>query len=172
MRRNVLGFYSPPSMLSGLPDGVAGTRATLKAMARLVKQYKKDPGINLLALDLTRGLASYDNVGEIRRLQRFVRDAVRYVMDVDGVETLRTPLVTLEYEAGDCDDKAVLFCTLAATIGYPVQFVAVGFDGESFSHVLAATKLGTRWIPCETIMPGVDIGWFPPKANPVMAWNI
>lgn len=159
-------------MLSGLPDGVAGTRATLKRMAALVKQYKKDPGLNLLALDLTRGLASYDSLGEIRRLQRFVRDQIRYVMDVEGVETLRTPPVTLEYAAGDCDDKSVLLCTLAATIGYSTQFIAVGFDGENYSHVLGAVKLGTRVIPCETIMPGVDIGWFPPRADPVLPWNI
>ena len=159
-------------MLSGLPDGVAGTRATLKRMASLVKQYKADPGINLLALDITRGLASYDHIGEIRSIQRFVRDAIRYVMDVEGVETLRTPPVTIEYEAGDCDDKAVLLCTLAATIGYQTQFIAVGFDGENFSHVLGAVKLGTRCIPCETIVPGVEAGWFPPRSNPVLPWNI
>ncbi len=159
-------------MLSGLPGGVAGTRATLKTMARLVKQYKVDPGINLLALQLTKGLRSYDHVGEIRALQRFVRDSIRYVMDVEGVETLRTPPVTLEVQAGDCDDKSVLLCTLAATIGYPVLFIAVGFDGETFSHVMAAVKLGTRIIPCETIMPGYDIGWFPDEADPVMQWHI
>lgn len=159
-------------MLSGLPDGVAGTRATLKAMAQLVRQYKKDPSINLLALDLTRGLPSYDHVGEINRLQLFVRDKIRYVMDVDGVETLRTPLVTLDYAAGDCDDKSVLLCTLLATIGYQCQFLAVGFDGETFSHVMAAVKMGTRCIPCETIVPGAGVGWFPNGADPVLPWNI
>lgn len=159
-------------MLQGLPGGVAGTRATLKQMARLVKEFKKDPSINLLALDITRGLRSYDHVGEIRALQRFVRDSIRYVMDVDGVETLRTPAVTLEYEAGDCDDKSVLLCTLAATIGYPVLFIAVGFNGMDYSHVMAGVKLGTRCIPCETIMPGKDIGWFPDGADPVLPWHI
>lgn len=163
---------SPPSMLQGLPDGVAGTRATLKAMARLVKQYKTHPGINLLALEITRGLASYDHLGEIRALQRFVRDEIRYVKDVEGVETLRTPPVTVQYAAGDCDDKSVLLCTLAATIGYPTQFLAVGFDGVNYEHVLGAVKLGTRCIPCETILAGVDIGWFPPQANPVLPWNV
>lgn len=167
-----LGYVTPPSMLQGLPDGVAGTRATLKLMARLVKQYKKDPTINLLALRLTRGLPSYDSQGEITRLQNFVRDEIRYVMDVEGVETLRTPLVTLEYEAGDCDDKAVLLCSLLSTIGYPTQFIAMGFDGQSFSHVMAAAKLGTRCIPCETIVAGVGPGWFPNGANPILPWNI
>lgn len=168
----MLGLVAPPSSLSGIPSGEAGTIVTLKCMARFVREYKKNPTINLLALDLTRGLRSYDNAGEVRALQRFVRDKIRYVMDPDGVEAVRSPLVTLEYEAGDCDDKSVLMCALAATIGYPVCFLAIGFDGESYSHVLAAVKLGTRCVPCETIMPGADIGWFPPAANPVLPWNI
>lgn len=159
-------------MLSGIPDGVAGTRATLKAMSRLVREFKKDPTINLLALELTRGLDSYDHHGEVRRLQNFVRDQIRYVMDVDGVETLRTPLVTLQYEAGDCDDKATLLCAMLATIGHTCQFIAVGFDGQTFSHVMAAVRLGTRVIPCETIVPGVDPGWFPNGTDPVLPWNI
>jgi transglutaminase-like putative cysteine protease len=163
---------APTAVLSGIPDGVAGTRATLKAMARLVKQFKKDPSINLLALDLTRGLRSYDSAAEVQALQRFVRDDIRYVMDVDGVETLRTPLVTLEYEAGDCDDKATLLCTLLATIGYACQFIAVGFEPGEFSHVLAAVRLGTRSVPCETILPNAPVGWYPAGVQNELVWNI
>lgn len=168
----MLGRVAPPSVLAGIPDGVAGTRATLKAMARFVKTYKKDPSINLLALRLTQGLASYDKAGEVGRLQAFVRDQIRYVEDVEGVETVRTPPVTLEYQAGDCDDKATLLCTLLATIGYSCQFIAIGFDGENFSHVLSAVRLGNRFIPLETIVPGVGPGWFPNGANPILPWNI
>jgi transglutaminase-like putative cysteine protease len=159
-------------MLQGLPDGVAGTRATLKAMARYVKTYKKNPTINLLALELTRGLPSYDYRGEVNRLQNFVRDSIRYVQDVDGVETLRTPLVTLDYEAGDCDDKATLLCTLLATIGHQCQFIAIGFEENTFSHVMAAARLGTRVIPCETIVAGVGPGWFPNGVKALLPWNI
>jgi transglutaminase-like putative cysteine protease len=168
----VLGLYTPPSMLQGLPDGVAGTRATLKAMARYVKEYKKNPTINLLALDLTRGLPSYDYLGEVTRLQNFVRDEIRYVQDVDGVETLRTPLVTLDYQAGDCDDKATLLCSLLATIGHACQFIAIGFEDNVFSHVMAAARLGTRCIPCETIVAGVGPGWFPNGVRATLPWNI
>jgi len=159
-------------MLAGIPEGVAGTRATLKIMARLVKQFKKDPTINLVALEIVRNVQGYDKYGEIRALQHYVRDKIQYRDDVEGVETIRTPLVTLQYAAGDCDDKATLLCALLATIGFSTQFIAVGFDGQEFSHVMAAARLGTRCIPCETILPNVEPGWFPHNANPVLPWNI
>ncbi len=159
----MLGRLTPASNLSGIPDGVAGTRATLRVMSRLVKQFKVDPGINLYTLDLLRNMnvRQYDEAGEIRALQNFVRDAIAYRKDILDVETVRDPTVTLEYAAGDCDDKAVLLCTLAATVGYETEFIAIGFDGEYFSHVMGAVRLGTRWLPCETIVPGVGPGWFP-----------
>jgi hypothetical protein len=167
-----LGFVSPPAMLAGLPDGVAGTRATLKMMARLVRQYKKDPGINLTALEITRGIESYDTAAEVTALQHFVRDRIKYRMDVEGVETLRTPPVTLQMEAGDCDDKATLLCTLLATIGYSCAFFAVGFNGVDFSHVLAGVRLGSGYVPLETIVPGAEPGWFPPGADPTLTYYI
>ncbi len=141
-------------------------------MANFVKAYKVDPGVRLLAQQLTRNLKSYDTQGEIAALQQFVRDQIRYVQDVDGVETLQTPAYTLQVGSGDCDDKATLLGALLASIGFPVQLIAVGFDGVNFSHVLAAAKLGTRWIPLETIVPTVGPGWFPNNANPILPWTV
>ncbi len=141
-------------------------------MATLVKAYKTDSGIRSLAQQLTARLASYDNAGEVTALQHFVRDRVRYVGDVEGVETLQTPVYTLQAGSGDCDDKAVLLNTLLASIGFSTLFYAIGIAGAPFSHVLAGVKLGTRSIPLETIVPGAEPGWMPPDANPVMPWNI
>ena len=160
-----------PSRLGSIPSGDAGVRATLKAMAGLVKQYKTDAGINTLALQITHGVASYDKAGEITALQHFVRDRITYRQDVEGVETLRTPVKTLQVAAGDCDDKSVLLDTLLATIGFKVMFFAIGLNGQPFSHVLAGVRVGTRTIPLETIVPGAEPGWMPP-ATSVFPWNV
>lgn len=169
----MLGFVQPVYSLSGIPDGVAGTRATLKIMSRLVKQFKVDPGLNLFAGDLlgSMGVPQYDEAGEVRALQAFVRDAITYRKDIFDVETVRDPIVTLEHRFGDCDDKSVLLCTLAATMGYETAFIAIGFDGEYFSHVMGCVRLGTRWVPCETIKPGVGAGWFPPGVKNVYTYR-
>lgn len=137
-------------VLGALPSGPAGVRATLKIMKRWRDQYKTNPTIRNLALQLTTGLPQKDHRGEIERVHAFVRDSIRYVRDVAGVETLQTPLKTLELRAGDCDDKSTLIATLLASIGYPTRFVAVGFAPGRFSHVFAEVRRGTAWIALET----------------------
>lgn len=141
-------------------------------MAAFVKRYKVDPSIRMLAQQITRGLKSHDELAEVTALQHFVRDRIRYVKDVDGVETLQAPPYTLKMQSGDCDDKAILLATLLGSVGYPAQFIALGFNGRDFTHVLTAVKLGTRFIPLETIVNGAEPGWFPKGANPVLPWNI
>ena len=162
----------PPATLSGLPSGDAGVRATLKQMAALVRQYKTDSGIRLLAQQITANLASHDTGGEVTAIQHFVRDRVRYVKDVRDVETLQTPVYTLQSGSGDCDDKATLVNTLLAAIGYPTLFFAVGIKGGPYQHVLGGVKMGTRTIPLETIVANVEPGWMPPNAYPVLPWNV
>lgn len=163
---------SPPTLLSGLPEGVAGAKATLKAMADIAKRYKTDGGMRTLALSITRQLPEHDDRAEITALQHFVRDRIRYVRDVEGVETLQTPPYTLQMGAGDCDDKSILLATLLMAVGYKPQFLAVGINGGFFSHVLAAVRLGTRVIPLETIVPGAEPGWMPPNVTAVLPWNL
>jgi transglutaminase-like putative cysteine protease len=112
--------------------------------------------IRSLALDLAgrgygtaRGLAQKDFTGEARRLFTFVRDQIRYVRDIDGVETLHAADWVLKLRAGDCDDKAILLAALLLSIGHTVRFKAVAFDPGEFTHVWSQTCLGGRWVDME-----------------------
>jgi transglutaminase-like putative cysteine protease len=178
-----MGYYpqrSRPSKLSGIPSGDAGVRATLTAMAKIVRQYKVDANIHELARRLTAALPPQNTAGAtplyLATLQQFVRDKIRYVMDTDGVETLQTPDYTLSIMAGDCDDKSILLATLLASVGYPPMFFAVGTHGQPYSHVLAGARIGTRQIPLETIIPagnpGANPGQMPPGVTSCLPWNI
>lgn len=93
-------------------------------------------------------------------MHRYVRDNIRYVRDVRRVETLQTPLRTLENASGDCDDKATLFAALAESIGFATRFVAYGREPARFSHVIAEVRHGDRWLGAETTEP-VALGWRP-----------
>lgn len=134
-------------------------------MRRYVLEYKKDIGIVTLARQLIEtvpGTANGKNYRDfVRALQHFVRDQIRYVPDVDGVETLQTPTRTLQIRTGDCDDKSTLLAALLASIGLATRFIALGFKGGPYSHVMVQVKLGTRWIPLETIVDEKEPGWFP-----------
>lgn len=144
-----------------IPNGNAGIRATLKIMSSLVKESKSAMPIRELALSLTSDLRQKDYAGELKRIHRFVRDNIRYIKDIHGVETIQTPEQTLRLGAGDCDDKSTLVASLLESIGHPTRFLAVGFGGDKVSHVLVQTKIGNKWICVECTEP-VEIGWYPP----------
>lgn len=138
---------------------------TLKLMRKITRQYKTDPAIRQIALRVVQGCPERDWQCEITRLFEAVRDQIRYVRDVRGVETIATPMRTLNWQQGDCDDKAVLLATLLESIGHPTRFVALKFNGQrDFSHVLLETRTGRGWLPLDTIVPK-PAGWYPPEPS-------
>jgi len=147
--------------LGELPRGEPGTAETLRLMRSLANQYKRDSSIREAALSLVAGLRPKDWAGEIRTIFEYVRDQIRYVRDVQGFETLQTPPVTMDLEAGDCDDKSMLLAALLGAIGHPTRFVAVGYQSPgAYSHVYVETRLGTRWVALDATMPH-PVGWTP-----------
>jgi Transglutaminase-like superfamily len=170
-----------------IPGGLGGVRRTLRLMVDVASTFKTDLHVRTLAVCLVGGRVvtlvdgrqvryplcrPKDYVAELRCLHAFVRDCVRYVRDIEGVETLQTPVQTLNVLAGDCDDKAMLFNALAGSIGFQTRFAAIGVRGEPFSHVMAQALLESwgQFVNAETILtdPPVELGWEPPDATEVM----
>jgi hypothetical protein len=170
-----------------IPGGLGGVRRTLQLMVHVASTFKTDLHVRTLAVCLVGGRVVTLNTGtqvryplcrpkdywaELCCLHAFVRDHVRYVRDVVGVETLQTPIQTLNVLAGDCDDKAMLFCALAGSIGFETRYAAIGVHGEPFSHVMAQALLENagQYVNAETILtdPPVELGWEPPDATEVM----
>lgn len=127
--------------------------ATLKLMKRLTKAGKINIDIRQLAMRLAKPNGQKNWIGEVANIHKFVRDKIRYIKDVRGVETIQTPEKTLELGQGDCDDKSILTASLLESIGHPTRFVAVGFHPAGFNHVYVETKIGTKWIAVETTEP-------------------
>ncbi len=155
-------FLSSPvtSTLQMIPDGVRGIDATLTAMSRIVKDYKKSMTVRGLAVALCAECQQKDWSCEVRSLHAFVRDEIRYINDICDVETIHTPEVILAQRAGDCDDKSILLACMLESIGHPTRFVAIGFSPNVFSHVYVETKIGNNWIPLETT-EDVEMAWEP-----------
>jgi len=162
---------APRATLKSIPSGVEGVRATLKEMQRLVKEYKKHDSIRSLAAELVSPLQQKNFEGEIRRLFNYVRDNIRYLRDIHGVEVLQSPPETIRRGYGDCDDKATLLATLLAAIGHHTRFVAVGKVPGKFSHVYLEVRSGPSWVALETTEP-VGVGWKPRNvATRMFAYN-
>lgn len=141
------------SQLLAIPSGPAGTRATLEIMRELIRKYKKTLPIRQLAVSLTRGLRHKDYLKEAARIHRYVRDSIRYIKDIRGVETVQTPLKTIEIGQGDCDDKATLAAALMESIGHPTRLVAIGFRPGKFAHVYVEAQIKGAWVAMETTEP-------------------
>lgn len=159
-----MSYYATvPHALNDLPLGNE-IRATLKSMAKLAKDGGKDVGVITLARQCLRqnSVAARDAPGEIRCLQGWVRDHIRYTRDPRDAEMVQTPQRTLQIGTGDCDDQATLLAALLLSIGYTPSFMALALNGQDFSHVLSQVRMGSQWVPLETILPGVQPGWLPP----------
>lgn len=158
------GIQTPTTArLEGIPSGRAGVVATLDHMSAIIRAGRSSMPVRTLAIELTHRLPQKDYLAELQALFYFVRDRIRYIKDVAGLETLQTPDKTLELGAGDCDDKSILLASLLQSIGHESRLVAVGFMPGRFSHVYVEGKLGAKWIPMETTEPR-PFGWYPQNA--------
>lgn len=161
------GGSSPTvARLMGISDGPAGAAQTLTQMRQLVQDAIRDPSqrVRELALQI---IPSSAWVAQIRSIQQWVQNHIRYVQDPPDVELVQTPQKTIEYAAGDCDDQSVLTAALLTATGHPSRFLAMGFHGGPLAHVVTQTKIANTgsdvrdWVAVETIQPR-PLGWLPP----------
>jgi transglutaminase-like putative cysteine protease len=132
----------------------------------LVYSGSYEPMVRRVVVDLMRGLHRDDHAERLVRLHRFVRDSVPYHRE--SIEMFHHPTQTLT-EGGDCDDHALLLCSLAWCVRYPFQIETVG-DPEAPAHYCCALGFpphddpagdaNTEWRYFETIvdaLPGEHI---------------
>jgi hypothetical protein len=129
-------------------------------MRKLIRLYSRDANIRRLALIATAGLPSRDYQAEAAAIWKLVRARVRFVRDIKDLETLQTPLATLQQAGGDCDDHATLTGALLASLGHTVaiKIVDVG-DGTGsgrpagYSHVYLVDNIRGVPFPLDTTDP-------------------
>lgn len=162
----------PTAELRTIPSGTAGTRATLQIMRQLVRRYKKSVPVRQLALSIIDRVRGHKNFyDQVSAIHEYVKNNIQFVKDVNGIETLATPLKTIEYRKGDCDDQAVLIASLLESIGHPTRFIAVrpSVFGP-YVHVYVETRIGSKWVPVETTEQW-PMGKGPPLSMQRLVWN-
>lgn len=168
---------SPPlepitDTLRGIPEGIAGVRATLAAMRQAAIQASVTLEVRNLAESIVENVPPKDFKGELEAIQDWVRTNIRYTRDPLYAETLKLPHALLEARQGDCDDQATLVAALALSIGFKPRFVAIGTEQYgAFDHVYTEVKLGTKWVSVETTEM-VPVGWQPDGVKSRLEWHI
>lgn len=113
-------------------------------MRRVAHSRKGHPIVRQLALNVLKQskVKSHDYVNEARAIGEYVKNKVRYVRDVNGMEQLHDPLTLIDQivkgsAQGDCDDVSLLIATLLLSIGHSPFFRIVKYNPkfESFNHI-------------------------------------
>lgn len=148
----------------GNVSGNAGTQRTVTAMRRLIDEGRADQTVIFAASQIARRYGQKDYRGQIKGLHNFVQSYIHYVKDPNTVELVRSPIWTLYYRTGDCDDQTILLSSLAEAIGFRTRIKAIKADinwPNEFSHVYSQIQLPDtgEWITSDTIVPGKPAGW-------------
>lgn len=166
--------YPRPMFLASTPsvsaqsfhiaDGIKGIYQTLRIMRQIVTDYRSNLLIRSAAGNLVYLQAPKDAFGEAQKLFEFVRDNIRYTLDILDVETVQTPDKTLQLGYGDCDDQTVLLASLAESIGYRTRFVIAGYNyPDNFEHVYCQICVDGMWMDCDPT-ESEAFGWAAPDA--------
>lgn len=168
----------PKKRIVPIPKGDAGTTATVKYMARCIRQGSTSPQIRSMAVSLA--LHQKTDVDKAKVVFDFVRSRMRYIRDNTFMETVSTPALHLKtfvqagYAAGDCDDHVVLLGALLTSIGYPVRIVTVrvakGYG--PFQHVYLETLIRGTWIPMDATNKRMPMGWAVPTPTRIRKYSI
>jgi hypothetical protein len=137
---------TPDTTNTELPNGSQGNLETISFMKKLARLRSRHPLIRELALKIlqTFKVPSHYYKDEALAIARYVKEKVRYVRDIQSVETIIDPILLVEQlkrgEAqGDCDDIATLIATLLLSIGHQPFFRIIKYkntpEAESYNHV-------------------------------------
>jgi len=157
-------ILAPAIKLNGhlltIPDGMAGTEKTLATMRELVNRGKVNPAIRQAATTVAFLQPEKDHRAEAEAIFNEVRDGIRYMRDVHGVETLQEPQITLAVRYGDCDDQTVLLASMLESVGIATRFVVAGYRDQNYEHVYLQAWLG-EWVNMDATEPH-GMGFAPP----------
>lgn len=130
---------------SELKAGVHGNMDTIKMMRKIAREFSNHPKIRKLALNIidTYQIPSHEHLREAWAIGDWVQKNVKYVKDIDDIETLHSPLMLIEqieqmgYTRGDCDDMSLLIATLLLSIGIKPKFRTVRYRQSSgpYNHI-------------------------------------
>jgi len=162
-----------------IPEGDAGTAATIAAMRQLIEQGKADPVVHELAAQILRqaGVRAFDWAGEVRAIYNAVRRNVRFTRDIRGKETLHAAREIIRLQIGDCDDFTILLCSLLETVGVRTRIKTIAADErapDTFTHVFPEALVAGKWMAVDAARRDPALGRQPrrrPGTRPPRVWD-
>lgn len=87
-----------------------------------------------------------------KALQEYSIEKIKYFRE--RPERFASPLRTLNWKIGDCDDKTIFICTSLRSFRIPVKIklITFYFPGKIKRHVLPVAFIDNQWYPIESVM--------------------
>ena len=149
-----------------IPNGVAGTMATVGHIVKLIRQGTNYPAVREIAARAVQSVRWRDKYGEAERIFNWIRQNIRFTYDPEGAEMLQRVDAILEHRAADCDDFVILGGSLLRSIGIPVRIVIIGADPsapDGYSHIYLQAFMGDAWVGFDPSVNESKFGWEPPR---------
>jgi len=129
---------------------LTSNRQSLAILEELSREYSIHPRIRGIASELLKKCPEKDYDCYISRIAEFVRRNVKYVNDPPRREIFQSPIRTLEYGLGDCDDFAVLTASLLRAVGLNTR-IKIKRVNDRWGHVVVEVLNPTRgWLEVDT----------------------
>jgi hypothetical protein len=159
-----------------IPQGDAGTAATIAAMRTLIEEGKKDPAVRELAVRILHQarIKQFDFAGEARAIYNSVLRNMRFTRDIRGKETLHSARELIRLRMGDCDDYTILMCSLLESVGMATQIKTVANDErdpQTFTHVFPEVRINGQWVAVDAARRQPAFGKAPRLSYRTRVWD-
>lgn len=138
----------------------------LQTVTRM-KRVIRDPQQVVYARDLAERVLretaySRDRFKDLRRIFYWVVSRLRYLRDIQGAETLKTPkrihreIMEHGLIVGDCDDASMMLASILMSAGYKTRFVisvTKGNPSDTFNHIWVQAEVNGRWYDLDATLP-------------------
>jgi len=168
---NLAPIVQLSGFVSRISDGRPGVFQTVRILRQLVNEYKSNLQIRQAAISLIYLTPEKLQSHEVNTVFEFVRDRVRYLRDIWGVETVSTPDKVLESLVGDCDDQSLLLATMLESIGYQTRFVVTGYSGDNLDHIFIQVAIENDWVNADPT-EHYPLGYSPPDPSIIYVENV
>ena len=149
-------------------SGEKGIKEVLIKMKDLIISSDNSRVVKQKAISIIKNVRPDDEYSQIDRIFQWVKDNVKYVRDISGVEELTAPqqiLISLNKGiidfSSDCDDMAMLLSALLRSVGFKtrLEIVALKSDKE-YDHARVSVFYNKRkmWLPLEATFKFSRIG--------------
>jgi transglutaminase-like putative cysteine protease len=134
---------------------VAGPRPQRSLLWKKIQEHTGDPRLVEIASRIIKAydIPERDNYQLVKGFKDFVQNKIKYFRE--SPERFVSPVRTVKWGIGDCDDKTILFASLVRTFRIPVRLKFIRFispkTNRKVSHVYPQVGIDGRWTTVETV---------------------